>query len=216
MGHSKAEKAASHQRILHVAARRFRERGFDRLSLDDLMREASLTHGGFYKHFASRDALVCEATLRAFAEAKKRLAQDLGTASDSGLAAYLEVYLTEKHRDDAADGCPVAALATDVARAPSARKIFGGSFRAYADWVGSMLSGPEDLKSARGAAIICAVAGTIAIARALDDKAFSSAILEAMRELILAGGHPRRRRGSTETKKRKAVSARKLARTSGD
>ena len=204
MGHSRAEKATSHRRILHVAARRFRERGFDGLSLDDLMLEAGLTHGGFYKHFASRDALVCEATSHAFAEAKVRLEKDLANASDTGLAAYLEVYLTEKHRDDIGEGCPVAALATDVARIPSAREIFGASFRAYADWVASMLSSPEALKPARGAAIICAVAGTIAIARALDDKAFSSAILEATRELILAGGQPKRRRGSAKTKKRKA------------
>jgi TetR/AcrR family transcriptional regulator, transcriptional repressor for nem operon len=215
MGHSRVEKAASHQRIVRVAARRFRERGFDGLSLDDLMREAGLTHGGFYKHFASRDTLVCEATLRAFAEAKARLAKDLANASDTGLAAYLEVYLTEKHRDDAGDGCPVAALATDVARIPSAREIFGASFRAYADWVASMLGGPEGLKSARGAAIICAVAGAIAIARALDDKAFSSAMLEATRELILAGERrTRKNRFSTQPKMRKAASARRLEKAS--
>ncbi len=205
MGHSKADKAASHQRIVEVAARRFREQGFDTLSLDDLMREAGLTHGGFYKHFASREALVCEATSQAFAEGKVWLAKDLVKASGTGLAAYLEIYLTEEHRDNVGGSCPVAALATDAARIPSARGIFGGAFRAYADWVGSMLSGPENHKSERGAAIICAVAGTIAVARALDDKAFSSAILEATRELILAGVQAKAKRSSPKrTKKEKA------------
>jgi TetR/AcrR family transcriptional regulator, transcriptional repressor for nem operon len=204
VGHSKAEKVASHERILHVAARRFRERGFAGLSLDDLMHEAGLTHGGFYKHFASRDSLVREATSHAFAEGKARLAKDLANASKTGLAAYLEVYLTETHRADVGHGCPVAALATDVARVPPARESFGPSFRAYADWVGSMLTGPEHLKSARGAAIICAVAGTIAIARGLDDKSFSRAMLEAARELILAGGQDKHKRGRTKMKKRKS------------
>lgn len=133
------------------------------------------------------------------------LAKDLVKASGTGLAAYLEIYLTEEHRDNVGGSCPVAALATDAARIPSARGIFGGAFRAYADWVGSMLSGPENHKSERGAAIICAVAGTIAVARALDDKAFSSAILEATRELILAGVQAKAKRSSPKrTKKEKA------------
>jgi TetR/AcrR family transcriptional regulator, transcriptional repressor for nem operon len=209
MGHSQKEKAANHRRILHVTARRLREHGLDKVTVADLMRDAGLTHGGFYKHFASRDELLREAVSCAFAEAKARLAVDLADVSGTGLEAYLEVYLTKDHRDRPGDGCPVAALATEVARTASAREVFDASFRGYANWIAGMLAGQEDGKRGRGAAIICAVAGAIAVSRALQDEAFSSEMLEATRKLILDAEATSARTIKPRTKGRKASSLRK-------
>jgi TetR/AcrR family transcriptional regulator, transcriptional repressor for nem operon len=184
MGHSRNDKAASHERILGAAARRFRERGYDGVGLAELMSDAGLTLGGFYKHFASRDRLVAEATQRAFTEASARLRHEMASAHGAPLSALLDVYLSPAHRDEAGGGCPVAALAADAARTPAAHKIFSVAVRSYAEWVGSVLEGPECEKRARGAAVICAMAGAVAVARALDDREFSDEILRAVRRLI--------------------------------
>jgi TetR/AcrR family transcriptional regulator, transcriptional repressor for nem operon len=184
MGHSQDDKAASHERILRVAARRFRERGFDGVGLAKLMSDAGMTLGGFYKHFDSRDRLVAEATSRAFSEGAAQLRHGVASTSCAPLGALFDLYLTPAHRDDAGNGCPVAALAADAARTPAARKAFSAGFRAFADWVGGMLDGPENEKRARGAAVICAMAGAVAVARALDDPMLSDETLQAARRLI--------------------------------
>lgn len=93
MGHSQAEKAATHQRIVDVAARRFRELGLDGIGVADVMKEAGMTVGGFYKHFESRDELVTEALEVAF----KSL--DVWEARAENLAQAVRDYLSEAHRD---------------------------------------------------------------------------------------------------------------------
>jgi TetR/AcrR family transcriptional repressor of nem operon len=158
--------------------------GFDGVGLAKLMSDAGLTLGGLYKHFASRDRLVAEAMSRAFSEGAAWLRPEVPSTSSAPLSDLLDVYLTPAHRDDAGGGCPVAALATDAARTPAARKNFNAGFRAFADWVGGMLDGPERDKRARGAAVICAMAGAVAIARALDDPKLSDEMLQATRRLI--------------------------------
>ena len=184
MGHSKAAKTTSHDRILDVAAHRFRERGFDGVGVAELMKEAGLTHGGFYKHFASRDALVAEATTRAFESVDQRFAARTRDDSRSRLESFLDAYLAATHRDDPGDGCAIATLAIDVARHPPARETFAAHFSEVADRVAGLLSCEKDW--ARGAAVICALAGAISVARAIDDRRQSDAILEAMHRLILA------------------------------
>jgi TetR/AcrR family transcriptional repressor of nem operon len=203
MGHSKIEKAASHERIVTVAARQFAERGFDGAALAELMAEAGLTHGGFYKHFASRDQLLMEATARAFENSKAHLALRMSEATNQDLSAFLNAYLTSSHRDDMANGCPVASLTIDASRAPAANQVFQDRFRAYAEWVGKMLSGPEQTKTVRGAAVICAAAGGIAVARALGKGELSSAVLDATYRLILAAEMVHRKRSSRKVKRRR-------------
>jgi len=87
-------------------------------------------------------------------------------------------------RSDAGGGCLVAALAVDASRTPAASADFNAGFRAVADWVGEMLDGPEQEKRVRGAAVVCALAGAIAVARAVDDAKLSDEILTATRRLI--------------------------------
>src|SRR5580658_4827596 len=100
VGHSKAAKSSSHDRILEVAARRFRERGFDGVGLAELMAEAGLTLGGFYRHFPSRDALIGEATERAFANVDRQVAAAIPDGSPERFARFLDCYLTMSHRDE--------------------------------------------------------------------------------------------------------------------
>ena len=142
--------------------------------------------GGFYKHFSSRDALVAEATTRAFESVDRKFVSQIPDASRSRLEAFLDAYLATAHRDDPGDGCAIATLATDAARHPAAREAFGTHFTEIADRVAGILpkTGEEDW--ADGAAVICALAGAVAVARALDAPPPSDQIHAGMRRLILA------------------------------
>ena len=98
MGHSRAEKAESHDRIVKVAATRFRENGVEGVGVADLMKDAGLTHGGFYRHFASRDELVAEAIERALGEGSQAVTA-VAQAQDCPLDALVDGYLSIAHRD---------------------------------------------------------------------------------------------------------------------
>src|SRR5258707_7472979 len=111
MGHSKRDKAETHTRIVSVAAKRFRDLGLEGIGVADVMKEAGLTVGGFYKHFGSRDELVVEALATAF--------QDLDRWEEhtDTLTKLLENYLSEEHRDAPGTGCALGALLGDMSRA---------------------------------------------------------------------------------------------------
>src|SRR5918995_4063791 len=115
MRYSKEDKAASHERIVAVAAARIRESGTEQPGVAEIMRAAGLTHGGFYKHFGSRDELIAEAVDRALTDSESRMRETTGGAEDP-LAAFADSYLSAAHRDDAATGCGVVALGTDIPR----------------------------------------------------------------------------------------------------
>ena len=125
VGHSQDEKKANHERIVEIAAARMRQSGTEAPGVAEIMREAGLTHGGFYKHFSSRDELVAEAAEHAFASSARRTDDALDGAGDP-LAAFVDFYLSAAHRDGAADGCAVAgrpmpALLTTICTSPSFR-----------------------------------------------------------------------------------------------
>src|SRR5262245_55975207 len=110
MRKSRAEAAETRRRIVRAAARRFREQGIAATGLADLMEAAGLTHGGFYKHFSSKDQLVAEAT----AEALGTLLEEMAALPTVGAA--VAAYLSPRHRDNPASGCPLAALGGELAR----------------------------------------------------------------------------------------------------
>src|SRR5579863_8147593 len=120
MGHSKASKANTHARLLETAAARFKERGIDGISLADLMKDLKLTHGGFYKHFASRDELVTEALALALAQSGHAMRERLFDEDKPDIGGFLDFYLDESHRNGRASGCAVAALAGDAPRKSAA------------------------------------------------------------------------------------------------
>src|ERR1700753_1491769 len=115
MGHSQIDKEKNHQRIVEVAPRKLRESGIDGPGVAEIMKEAGLTHGGFYKHFDSRDDLVAEAVDAAIEQGRARLEERVEGAEDP-LAAFLDGYLSADHRDEPGTGCPVVALGADVTR----------------------------------------------------------------------------------------------------
>src|SRR5271163_2845548 len=119
MGYSKRDKAETHTRIVSVAAKRFRERGLEGIGVADVMKEAGVTVGGFYKHFGSRDELVVEALATAFQDL------DVWEEHTTDLAQLLQNYLTEAHRDAPGTGCAMGALLGDLTRGSiSARALY--------------------------------------------------------------------------------------------
>lgn len=183
----KITKAQSEQNRAHVvetAARLFRERGYDGVSVADLMAEAGLTHGGFYKHFASKADLMAEATAHAL-QAKMSEFQGLG------LESFVQSYLSSDHRQARGDGCVLAALCGDAPRQPAAVQD------AFAAGLGSMLTAVEDGAAALGQDGTAARAGAIALMSQLigllvmsracpDDSPLASEILDVGRQQLLA------------------------------
>lgn len=188
MGHSQAEKLRSHERIVQLAAERFREMGIDGISVADLMKEAGLTHGGFYKHFPSRDALVTEAVTAALASGAQITARVEMQEPSIAVRTLIKGYLSPAHRDSKARGCAVVALATDVGRSnPRVRAAFTAQISRYLDLLKG-LSGDTNKKKARQRAImtLSALVGALSLARAVDDDALSIEILQATSETLIS------------------------------
>ena len=184
MGHSQASKAASRERILDEAARMLRAEGIDGLSIATLMDRAGLTHGGFYKHFASREALVAEALERALRDRMARTPRSL--AGEAELAALVRGYLSRSHRDAGAAACAISALAGEVGRDSAELKAtMAPHVEAFVDNVAAATG-----DSGRAALLVSAMVGAVALARVLP-PARSDALLRSVRgellELVAAG-----------------------------
>src|ERR1700760_4595881 len=141
VGHSRAEKAESHDRIVKVAATRFRENGVEGVGVADLMKDAGLTHGGFYRHFASRDELVAEAIERALSEGSQAVAA-VPQTQNYPLDALVDAYLSVAHRDALATSCAVTTLAADVTRASQkARSAYTRQVGIYLELLTELIPG---------------------------------------------------------------------------
>src|SRR3979411_2184530 len=115
MGHSRADKSKTHKRIVKIAARRFREEGLAGVGIAELMKEAGLTVGGFYKHFDSRDDLVAEAVSSAFGNWKRKVDAAASGGPALSYEKLIQDYLDEAHRDNPGAGCAYSALAPEIA-----------------------------------------------------------------------------------------------------
>ena len=177
---SREQMAENRHRILDAASRLFREKGFDAVSVAEVMKAAGLTHGGFYGHFSSKDDLIAQTLAHV-------LAADSGGGGD--LRAYVGSYLSPRHRDNAAGGCPTAGLAAAIRRqTPAARSAMTEGLRSQIDRIGKAL--PElDAADGRRAAIgsFAAMVGAVILARAIDDPVFSDEVLEQTRAWVDAG-----------------------------
>ncbi len=181
---------ATRERILEAASRLFREHGIAAVGLAKIMAEADLTVGTFYTHFNSKEALLREALLRSLHDRHEQLEQALHGAD---VELTIRAYLSPEHRDAPGTGCPIAALAAEVARHPRAtRHAFAShnepTLDALAAWLSSR--GGRKVGRADAAALVGLLAGTLQLARATPDRAESDAILEAgiRAALRLAGG----------------------------
>jgi TetR/AcrR family transcriptional regulator, transcriptional repressor for nem operon len=185
MGHSQDEKARNHQRIVEVAARRIRESGTDGPGVAEIMSEAGLTHGGFYKHFGSRDDLVAEAVDAAVEQGLAGFREATADAEDP-LAAFVDWYLSTAHRDDPGSGCSVVALGADVARADErVRAAYRGQVERYVADLESLL-GDDEATRRRAIAAVASMVGAMLISRAVDDESLGEEILREVRATVLA------------------------------
>lgn len=181
MGHSRTDKAESHERIVRIAAAKFREAGIAGIGVADLMKEAGLTHGGFYRHFDSRDDLVAEAVESALAQGAQRLGRVVERNGDDAFAAVVDAYLNKDHVDRRGSGCALVALASDVARGGNrTRAAYTRQVESYLGMFTGLLQsqGPEARR--RAVTVLSALVGALALARAVDDEALSTEILDAV------------------------------------
>jgi AcrR family transcriptional regulator len=185
-------KAETHERIVETAARAIRAQGYAGASVAEVMKEAGLTHGGFYAHFASRDAMVEEAIDRAAGEGRARLhAVAEGAEPGHALEAIVASYLSDRHVEHPETGCTLAALGSETARqAPALRRIASRQVRGLASLLTAHLPGGEAPDSRdRALALLCGMVGALSLARAVDDPALSRALRDAVARRI-EGGRP--------------------------
>jgi TetR/AcrR family transcriptional regulator, transcriptional repressor for nem operon len=184
MGHSRAEKAKTHKHIVSIAARKFRERGLAGVGIAELMKEAGLTVGGFYKHFDSRDDLVAEAVSSAFGGWQRRMDAAKSGGPSLSLAKLIDDYLSEAHRDNPGAGCAFSALAPEIARSDErTRSLTSEQVRNDIQLIAGLLP-KKDKRKARSKAIVTfsALVGAMSLARAVSDEALSREILKTVGE----------------------------------
>ena len=185
---SPSRKELSHDRIVTAAARAIRRGGFEGVGVADIMKEAGLTHGGFYAHFDSRNAMMAEAMDRAGQESSARLTQGMALRKSRGasdLRALVEAYLSDRHLEDIEAGCPVAALACEVPRqSPEVQEAAAQRVHGLLAIVGRAL--PPDAPADSAALLASQLVGALLLARALGNKARGQALLKATRRSLLA------------------------------
>ncbi|MFF3563714.1 TetR/AcrR family transcriptional regulator [Streptomyces sp. NPDC002574] len=178
---SQAEAQANRERVVEAASRLFRERGVANVSVVDVMQAVGLTQGGFYKQFASKDALVAEAEAKGFADMLQYLAalDAEFDGHDAAVSALCDRYLSTDHRDSPGAGCPAAGFGGDVAREPEWRAPYVAGVRDMAGWVAPGKAGLAGLAT---------LVGGMLLARATAGSPLSEEILEAVREAAKPAG----------------------------
>lgn len=180
-------KDITHDRILDIAADAIRGTGFQGMGLADIMKQAGLTHGGFYAHFASRDALLAEALERAGRQSREHLQASVAERQARGasaLRALVDAYLSDRHLAAVDSGCPVAALVSEMPRqAPEVRAAAAASVKSLLASVAQALpAGQADAAPAVASQLV----GTLQLARTLGDNRAGRALLAAARRDLLA------------------------------
>jgi TetR/AcrR family transcriptional repressor of nem operon len=179
MRKSREEAAQTRRRIVEAASNEFRKNGIVATGLNDLMKAAGLTHGGFYKHFASKDQLVAEATAAALDALLK------GMAAHPGKSAAVAAYLSTRHRDNPASGCPFAAIGSELSRSDrKARETATAGFLKLVD----ILAGKAASASARRRALVATATmiGALTMSRMVTDPELSAEILQEAEKSLTA------------------------------
>lgn len=181
-----SRKEETHEHIVDVAARALRRDGYGGVRVADVMKEAGLTHGGFYAHFDSRDALLVEALARAGRDSAAALARAAEVKRGKGVGAFrslVETYLSDRLLASTEAGCPVAALGCEMPRqSPAIREASAQRVERLIDAVRGTLPG-----AARATAVVVAgtLVGSLQLARALGDNAEGRAVLTAARKSLI-------------------------------
>ena len=181
-----SRKQETHERIVDVAARAIRRNGYAGVGVADVMKEAGLTHGGFYAHFDSRDALLVEALERAGRESGEAVTRALERRAAKGVSAFralVEAYLGDEHLGSLETGCPVAALACDMPRQSDA--VREASAVRVRRLVASVQSALPNASRATASVVAGTLVGTLQLARALGANAEGQALLSAARKALV-------------------------------
>ncbi len=179
---SEADKKRSYHRIVEAASRLFRERGIELTSVSDVMSAAGMTHGGFYRHFDSKDALVARAFQHAMDHAVSRVeAAQTPQSRSQAQEAYIAEYLSLPHSRVPERGCPIAALGTEAGRS-------GGSVQAEAaaaaKRMAQILNDPDRENETLGIAVTALMVGAVQIARLSEDQEDRNKVLSAGRSAV--------------------------------
>jgi TetR/AcrR family transcriptional regulator, transcriptional repressor for nem operon len=189
MRYSDTHKRETHAKLVRLAGRALREKGPEGLAVAELMQAAGLTHGGFYAHFKSKEALLVEALEGVFEESNRKFQRVTdGLPPRDALARYIDVYVSPAHRDDLSRECPIVALNSDL---PRQSKKFRATF--YSG-MRSLLNGLTDRIEAAGigdsealaASVLSSMAGAVAVSRTVSDSRLSDQLLKSTRESIKA------------------------------
>jgi AcrR family transcriptional regulator len=175
-------KEASHERIVSVASRAIRRSGYEGTGVADIMKEAGLTHGAFYAHFPSREAMLAEAATRACADSAAALAGVVASVpSERALAAMLRGYLSPEHLEQIEAGCPLAALGSETVRqSPEVRRATTRHIKSMVDLVARQLPDwGQPSAHERALLTVSAMVGTLLLARAVDEPALSKSLCDA-------------------------------------
>ena len=183
-------KASTHRRIVRNASRQLRAKGLNGPAVTTLMKVSGLTHGGFYRHFGSRDDLVVEAIEQSLQELRETLIAAANEAEPGEeWKAMIKTYLTLERCDRPEEGCPIAALAPDMSRTRPRLKqrISSAILKLRQELLPFMPGRSDEEKSADFLAIFSSMVGAIAIARTMPDRIMRQDILNSVRDRLLAG-----------------------------
>lgn len=185
--YTREHKQQTHDHIVRAASHAFRAEGIAGVSIPKLMGQVGLTHGGFYAHFATKDALVAAASAEAFREAAEEwLTAAQEAAPGEEFTALVTHYLSAAHRDSPATGCAIPTLAAEIAReSPDVRHAYTTALNTFVGQIAPFMRGEtEDAQRDAALALFAAMAGAMLLARAVDDPALSDHILAVSRQAV--------------------------------
>ncbi len=187
MRYSAEHKKETRERIVRAASRQFRRRGREGVAISDLMRKLNLTHGGFYRHFGSKEELFVAAFEKGLEEARANMKSAADKRPGSELKAVIEEYLSVDHCSNPAEGCPVAALSSEIARYPRAVRLKIDRARSnHINEVSKMLPGKTESERRRNAVVLFSgMAGAVTLARSVADEDMRKNILQAARQFYV-------------------------------
>jgi TetR/AcrR family transcriptional repressor of nem operon len=194
---SREQSIENRQRILEVAGRLFREKGFEGVGVDGIMHEAGLTHGGFYGHFASKADLAAEACTEAVGRSTDKWEALTGGPPEAVLAEIVRSYLSKRHRDDPGSGCVIATLGGEVARRSDAvRANVTEGVRAQLGLLEKVATGRSSAeRREKAVATMSGLVGAMVMARLVDDPSLSNEILTVAAAAF--GGNPQGSQGGS-------------------
>jgi TetR/AcrR family transcriptional regulator, transcriptional repressor for nem operon len=188
MRYSVQQKQETRERIVRAASKHFRGRGWDGVAIADLMGNLNLTHGGFYRHFDSKEQLFAEAVAKGFEEVTAKIKDAVEKAPPGGeLKVIIEQYLSLEHYANPDQGCPVAALASEIARYPRAVRVkIDRAMRDHLKRMSGFLPGATEKERQRNCLVLLSgMSGALTLARTVADNEMRQSILQAAREFYI-------------------------------